>query len=176
MIFNLYELTNDFKLEVLPNYELDNSIKKRLNIIENQITAEFIKKQEGKIGIKNLGNELRYNSVLKKEFNDCKDNRLIVKLTENRRSFIKVFIDNWVENNDKEIYFLIFEDAFGNSSNIVDNSFIRINEIVEELSCFNKYFRKTTLGPIVKFIEMKDFENYYLIDNIGYTSLQLKSK
>lgn len=175
MIFNLYELTSEFKIEPFPNNELDNSIINRLNIIENQITSEFIKKQNGKLGIKNLGNELRYNTVLKKEFN-CKDNKLIVKLTENRRSFIKIFIDNWVEYNDKEIFFLIFEDTFGNSSNIVDNSFIRIIEIAEELSCFNNYFRKTSHGPTVKFIEMKGFDKYHLIDNIGYTSLQLNSK
>jgi hypothetical protein len=173
MRYNIYNLTEDFNIVKGLSNDLDDSIKDRLDIIQNQITLEYLKKQEGKLGIKNLGNEIRFNKILKNEFNILKDNKIIVKMTENRRSFIKVFIDNWINNNTSEIYYFILEDGFGNTSNIVDGSFIRINEIKEELLSFYNYFQKITFGPKISFIEVKEFNKYHLIDNEGYTRIQL---
>ena len=174
MKYNLYSLLDDFSIANISVDALDTSIKERLLIIEKEIILEFLKKQKGKLGIRNLGNELRYNKILKEQFNYKNNDKLIIKLTENRRAFIKVFIDNWIDNNNnKEIYFFILEGEFGIASNMVDNSFIRINEIREELSNFNNYFKKTTFGPKIKFIEVKGFEKYNLIDNEGYTQIQL---
>ena len=172
MKFNIYKLTDDFKIDQLLEEELDLQIEKRLTIIENEITNEYIRKQEGKLGIKNLGNEIRYNQVLKNQFNTLINNQTIIKMTENRRSFIKVFLDNWITHNSSEIYFFILENTFGSESNIVDASFIRINEINDELSKFNSYFKKTTSGPNVYFIEFKGFSRYHIIDNEGFTLLQ----
>ena len=147
MNYNTYELSDNFEIKPLFNSDLDSEIIKRLTTIENEIIKEYKKKQKGKLGIKNLGNEIRYNSTLKEVFNTLINNKIIVKMTENRRSFIKVFLNNWFSHNNSEIYYLILESSFGNESRMVDSSFIRINEIREELKEFNFYFRKTTIGP-----------------------------
>ena len=172
MKYNLYNLTDDF--DIVPNdlNKLDVSINDRIKIIQDQIVQEYLKKQEGKIGIKNLGNEIRYNKTLQNEFNSLKNNKIIVKMTENRRSFIKVFIDNWIQYNTSEIYYFILESEFGCSSNIVDKSFIRINEIKEELTKFHDFFHKTTFGPKISFIEIKGLDNYHFIDNDGFILIQ----
>jgi hypothetical protein len=174
MKINLFNLKNDFTINRLNESDLDNKIYERLLIIENQILKEFLLKQEGKVGIKNLGNEIRYNKVLKSEFSNLKDNQLIIKLTENRRSFIKVFLDNWIENKHSELYFLILEGEFGRNSNIVDKTFISINEVQDELSTFIKYFKPNNLVPSIFFVEFKGFENYNLINMSGYTSIHIK--
>ena len=175
MNYNLYLLKDNFEVIPKNDFDLNSEIKRSLDIIDKEIVSEFLKKQEGKIGIKNLGNEIRYNKSLKAEFKSLKKDKIIIKITENRRSFIKIFIDNWIDYNEKEIYYFILESTFGVSSKIVDGSFIRINDIKEELSRFHNYFSQSTIGPKVYFIEMKGFKNYIVIDNNGYTRLQQKN-
>lgn len=172
MNYNIYQLLDDFEINPVLNSDLNSEIKVRLRTIEKEIVKEFLKKQEGKLGIKNLGNEIRYNSILKKEFNNSINKKVIVKMTENRRSFIKVFLSNWFVHDNSEIYYLILESSFGNDSRIVDSSFIRINEIREELKEFNSFFRKTTIGPKIYFIELKGLSDHHIIDNEGYSILQ----
>jgi hypothetical protein len=173
MKFNTYELLDSFQITQIENSELKKEIEKRFKTIEQEIILEYLKKQEGKLGIKNLGNEIRYNSILKSEFKTTKNNKVIIKMTENRRSFIKVFLDNWIYHNNKDIYYFILEKTFGNDSKIVDNSFISINEVKEELLKFYSYFKKTNIGPKVYFIELKGFNDYNVIDNEGYSFLQI---
>lgn len=172
MNYNIYQLSDDFEIKPVLNSDLDTEIEQRLSTIEKEIVKEYLKKQEGKLGIKNLGNEIRYNAILKKEFNNSINNKVIVKMTENRRSFIKVFLSNWFIYDNSEIYYFILESSFGNESRIVDSSFIRINEIREELKEFYSFFRKTTMGPKVFFIEIKGLSDYHIIDNEGYSLLQ----
>lgn len=174
MKINIYKLTEDFDLVGLSNNKLDSQIFERLGIIENEITGEYLKKQLGKLGIKTLGNEIRYNPILKAQFNSLENNKTIIKMTENRRSFIKVFLDNWITYNSSEIYYLILENTFGRESNIVDGSFIRIQEIKDELQKFHSYFKKTTSGPGLTFIEVTGFTDYHIIENEGYSYLQKK--
>lgn len=172
MNYNLYNLSDNFEINPILNSDLDSEIKERLKSIEKEIINEYLNKQEGKLGIKNLGNEIRYNSILKKEFNNSINSKVIVKMTENRRSFIKVFLSNWFIHDNSEIYYFILESSFGNESRIVDSSFIRINEIKEELKEFYSFFRKTTMGPKVFFIELKGLSAHHIIDNEGYSVLQ----
>ncbi len=171
----MYMLSDDFQTVQLLRKDFESEITERLTVIEKEITQEYLKKQEGKLGIKNLGNEIRYNSTLKTEFTTLKNNKLIIKMTENRRSFIKVFLDNWIAHNSSELYYFILESSFGNESKIVDGSFIRMNEINEELRKFFSFFKKTTPGPKVHFIEMKGFTKYHIIDNEGFTCIQLNN-
>tara|TARA_R110001632_G_scaffold51236_2_gene127431 strand:- start:3078 stop:3605 length:528 start_codon:yes stop_codon:yes gene_type:complete len=175
MKYNIYTLSNDYKIDQLPSNELNSEIADRLTVIEKEIVMEYLKKQKGKLGIKKLGNEIRYNSILKNEFNTQKNNKIIIKMTENRRAFIKVFLDNWVSHNTSDIYYFILENTFGGESNLVDASFIRKNEINEELTKFFSYFRKTTTGPRVFFIEMKGLSKYHIIENEGFSYLQLNN-
>ena len=172
MYYNLYNLSDNFEINPILNSDLDSEIKERLKFIEKEIIKEYLIKQEGKLGIKNLGNEIRYNSILRKEFNNSKNNKSIVKMTENRRSFIKVFLNNWFIHDNSEIYYFILENSFGNASRIVDSSFIRINEINEELKEFYSFFRKTTIGPKIFFIELKGLSDHHIIDNKGYSFIQ----
>lgn len=162
MYVNLYQLNLSPVFEIIkkdPN-QIPRDISSRLSLIENEIIKEYEIKQEGKIGIRTLGNEIRYNSNLKEEFSRLKNGKTIIKLTENRRSFIKVFLDNWIEHKEDEIFFLILEDHFGITSNLVDSSFIRIEEITDELDVFFRNFEKRNKGPKIYFIEIKGFSGY----------------
>lgn len=177
MKFNCYRLKikgSKVNLEQRLNDEINDEINSRLNTIEIEIVNEYLKKQEGKVGIRNLGNEMRYNEVLKTEFSTERDNDIIFKLTENRRSFFKVFIESWINFKGKNIYFFILESNFGNTSNLVDNSFIRLKEIEEDLQLFFECFEIKGSAPQISIIEMKDFDNYRL-EGIGkYTRLHKK--
>ena len=86
MYYNLYNLSDNFEINPILNSDLDSEIKERLKSIEKEIIKEYLIKQEGKLGIKNLGNEIRYNSILRKEFNNSKNNKLIVKMTDSEVS------------------------------------------------------------------------------------------
>ena len=172
MNYNTYSLSENFEVKPILTSDLDSEVEERLKTIEQEIIKEFLNKQEGRLGIKNLGNEIRYNTTLKEEFNSLKNNKTIIKMTENRRSFIKVFLNNWITHNRSEIYYFILESSFGNESRIVDGSFIRINEIKEELKEFYSFFKKNTVGPKVFFIELKGLSRHHIIDNEGYSILQ----
>ena len=175
MRYNAYIFDlNTSKIQISEG-DLPSHIKDDLNVIETEITSEYIKKQDGKLGIKTLGNEIRYNDVLKSIFSTSKNDNVIIKLTENRRSFIKVFLDNWKKHINNNIYFLILDNEFGNLSNIVDKSFIRISEIEEELEGFFKFFSPKNQSPNIFFIEIKGFDKYNIISQKGYSQLFKKS-
>ena len=121
MNYNIYKLSDKFEINPVLNSNLDSEIKERLSTIEKEIVEEYLKKQKGKLGIKNIGNEIRYNSILKKEFNNLINSKVIIKMTENKRSFIKVFLSNWFYFDNFEIYYFILESSFGNESRIFRN-------------------------------------------------------
>ena len=97
---------------------------------------------------------------------------VIIKTTENRRAFIKNFLENYVQYYNETIYFFVLENNFGCDSNLVDNSFIRVKEIVEELSVFFEYFNPIMEFPTIKIIEMKGFENYFIETINGFSKIQ----
>lgn len=171
MKFNLYRLDAEFNLVNEDQSTLNIDIKKRLETIESEIIDEYLRAQQGKLGIKKLGNEIRYNPVLKEEFNSLKEGKVIFKMTENKRAFIKVFIDNWIDFSKDQIFYFVLENQFGTTSKLVDNSFIRLNDIREELSRFYKHFKPTNSGPQIFIVEMKGFSDYYIVDNEGYSSI-----
>ena len=107
MKYNIYQLSDDFEITPVLNSDLDSEIDNRLRTIEKEIIEEYLKKQDGKLGIKNLGNEMRYNSILKKEFSNSINSKVIIKMTENRRSFINVFLSNWFNYDNSELYYFI---------------------------------------------------------------------
>ena len=141
-------------------------------MLESEIVNEYLKKQVGKIGIKTLGNEMRYNIILKSIFSNVFDGMVIIKTTENRRAFIKNFLENYVQFYNETIYFFVLENDFGCDSNLVDNSFIRVKEIVDELSVFFEYFNPIMDFPKIKIIEMKGFEDYFIETIDGFSRLQ----
>ena len=175
MKFNLYNLNYDKTIiftEIIDSGFENKELILKLNSIEYEIVHEFLKKQNGKIGVKTLGNELRYNSTLKSIFSCVFEGMVIIKTTENRRAFIKNFLENYVQYYNETIYFFVLENNFGCDSNLVDNSFIRVKEIVEELSVFFEYFNPIMEFPTIKIIEMKGFENYFIETINGFSKIQ----
>ena len=68
MKFNLYNLNYDKTIvftDIIDSSFENKELILKLNSIEHVIIHEFLKKQNGKIGVKTLGNELRYNPTLK---------------------------------------------------------------------------------------------------------------
>ena len=175
---NHYEIrySNQFvNLVQIDKSEVDNNIIYLLNKIEKEIILEYLKKQEGKIGIKSLGNEIRFNKVLKSLFSNLKDKNVVIKVTENRRSFIKIFLESYIKYYESNIYFFILDDQFGSESKLVDGSFIRVKELQDELSYFFKHFNPKMNMPTMNLIEMKGFDDFYIVTNDKYSKIQLNS-
>ena len=66
MIYNLYQtLFDQSEVLIKVDNQLNNILKQKLFFIEEEIAKEFLSKQKGRIGIKSLGNEIRYNKLVK---------------------------------------------------------------------------------------------------------------
>ena len=88
MKFNLYNLNYNnttISTEIIDSSFENKELILKLDSIEQEIIHEFLKKQNGKIGVKTLGNELRYNPTLKSIFSIVFEGMVIIKTTENRR-------------------------------------------------------------------------------------------
>ena len=161
MKYNLYTLTKDSSIQKIEPKDLEESIKTKLDKIQIEIVAEYKKKQEGRTGIRSLGNEIRNNKIIKNIFSEENKN-VLIKMTENRRSFIKVFIENVCNQKGENLFFLILERGFGNVSNLVDKSFADISDIKKTLSLFFKYFKSKDNLKNVYFIEITSFNGYHI--------------
>lgn len=174
---NVYRINNDTGQAELDQIELDKGFQELsndLHVIEKEIISEYLSKQKDNIGIKNLGNELRYNMSLKKLFNNRSKEFVIVKLTENRRSFVKILIDAINDFQPKDIFFFILENDFGMNSKLVDSSFIRKDEITEELNKIINFFEPKFELSKLYVIEMKGFKNYrveVIEEGTGYSKI-----
>lgn len=172
MKYNVFHIDLENHSSSTPtNSPIDNNISEALEEIEKEIIREYLMEQDGKIGIRALGNRIRYNEVLKSYFSVPLNKNVIIKVTENRRSFIKIFIDNWIEFNTLDIYFFVLENDFGLDSNLVDNSFIRLKEIEEELSRFFSFFQPKGNRPKIHVIEFKGFSDYLIEKFEGYSKI-----
>ncbi|MAW30808.1 MAG: hypothetical protein CMD15_02745 [Flavobacteriales bacterium] len=159
MKYNLYTLTKDSSIQKIESEDLEESIKIKLEKIQIEIIAEYKRKQEGRIGIRSLGKEIRQNKIIKNIFSK-EDKNVLIKMTENRRSFIKVFIENLYNQNDKSLFYMILQRDFGNKSNLVDKSFADISDIRKNLSLFFKYFNSKNNLTNIFFIEITAFQGY----------------
>ena len=163
MIYNLYQtLFDQSEVLIKVDNQLNNILKQKLFFIEEEIAKEFLSKQKGRIGIKSLGNEIRYNklvkNILKKTY---EEEGVLIKMTENKRSFLNVFFSSLYAHPKKNIYFLIFSRVFGEKSKLVDKSFADITHITNQLRMVSKSFKLTDLKRKIFFIEIEDFSNYY---------------
>jgi len=172
MKYNLYSLNKINKIEKINTEGIDTNISYKIKLIEDSIIAEYLKKQEGMLGIKNLGNEIRLNPKIKSQFNSVDGNCILVKLTENRRSFLKIFCDAVINFSQSKLYFLILERDFGNQSNLVDKSFISISEIKEQLYDFFQHFSIQHRMLQVYFLEFTGFDEYYISNNAEFSKIK----
>jgi hypothetical protein len=94
------------------------------------------------------------------------EGNVIIKMTGNKMSFLKVFVNAINDFSNLNIYFFILDRAFGKSANIVDNTFVKVDEIEKELMILNNNFRTTNENLSLHIIEMVQFDNY-IIENFG---------
>lgn len=174
MIYKLYKLNNFGDVVLYETPILDENIVKSLNIIEEEIISEYLNKQKHRVGISTLGNEIRFNKKLGEHFNVPIANNIIIKMTENRRSFFKVFLDTINDYKYLNIYFFVLERNFGSDSNLVDKSFPCINDVKHNLKLLLNNFKPTT-NLSISVIEMCDFNDYFVQKYEGYTSIILKN-
>ncbi len=173
MEYNLYRLNEYGEILLNESKELSPSIIKSLEIIEEEIILEYFKKQNHKVGIQNLGNEIRFNKKIEEQFNSQVDNNILIKMTENKRSFFKVFFDSIDSYKNLNIYFFILERNFGIDSNLVDKSFPCVSEIKTNLKLLLDNFRPSEKLS-VSIIEMCDFSDYFVQKYEGFSSINKK--
>ena len=171
MKYNIYKLLEGKELSIITKDYLDQNIANKLEIIEEEIIKEYLLKQDGKTGITTLGNEIRFNSILKEIFSAKNEKEIIIKMTENKRSFLKIFIDTWIDFSEYPVYFFILDTTFGTESNLVDNSFIKLKEIKAKLNSFFQHFHPKSLDNEIYFIEFKGFTNYFISEENGFTKI-----
>jgi len=161
MIYNIYEcdFNKEFELKKT-NISLSDNLKSRLKLIEIEIINEFFKKQKGKLGIRTLGNEIRYNKVIQNQFSEIKNNEVLLKMTEHHRSFLYFFSGKLAEFVNTNIYFLILSKQFGKSSQIVDLSFPCKDEITKQITILTSNFNLKNNRRIY-FVEIESFEDYF---------------
>ncbi len=139
-----------------------------LNRIQFEIVNLYTNKQEKEHGIKSLGNEMRYSHELKLLLENKALGVFIVKFTENSRYFLSKFIDVTLNSTEKEIFFLILDNDFGRESKLVDNSFIRMNQVKKDLTSFFNLYQPRINLPEITFIEVTAFSNYFFEDRSGH--------
>lgn len=171
MKYQLYQLNSFGDIVTLPRDSSKVFLDELLLKIENEMISEFKKKQKGKIGITNLGDELRRNKILNEIFECESKNRIIIKLTGNRMSFLKIFINSINDYYNSEIYFFILESDFGKYSNLVDKTFIKIQDISKELKILYNNFELSRPNLSIYFIEMVRFDNHFVENNGKYAFL-----
>jgi hypothetical protein len=139
-----------------------------LNQIQSAIIDLYEKKQNNEAGIKKLGNEIRYSNILNSYFENKDSTFYVIKFTENNRYFLSKFIEVVMSGYSNDIYFFILENDFGKESKLVDNSFIRFNQVKQQLISFFDFFNPKVIIPTVYFIEVKGFSNYFFEERNGY--------
>ena len=158
-----------------PPAEFEN-MNKLLGEIQEEIVRLYEEIQSKNYGVKKLGNEMRYDEKLNNFFENTDLDYLIVKLTENKRYFLKKFIDYCAVNCNKEIFFLILEKSFGKQSKLVDNSFLTIKDVKNELNSFAQNFSPKRKTPKFYFIEVIDFTNYYFSESNDFVYIHKMKK
>lgn len=162
MEFNIYKCDFDSDIHLKKNdKKLSQNLLSRLNQIESEIINEFKKKQKGKVGIKTLGNEIRFNKIIQRQFEVIKNSEVLLKMTEHNRSFMYFFVTKLAEYFTENIYFLILSRKFGNSSQIVDKSFPDIDQIKLNIKELKKNFKSINKNRNVFFIEIQALNNHF---------------
>ena len=156
MSFKTYKLSKNTLLNIKNKEDSINGI---LQNIENSIIEEYLKEQTINFGVNKIGDRIRKNKQLTEIFKNDSNN-FFVKMTENNRSFMKLFIDAVINCENNRIDFIVLEKQFGTSSKIVDQTFITIDKIQEILIVFFDNF---------KFLKDIDIYFHELIKFDGYT-------
>lgn len=170
---NLRVYSFDFinsKIKLNDNYKLPNNIVEQINLFSNEIVKEYQIKQKGRKGIKTLGNEIRYNEVINNKVFITRNNFSLVKITGNRKDFLKDFLDALSINST--VFFLLFDKSFVSQSSIVDKTSTSIENIEYDLNILSKC---ATLNKTFKFyfVELIYLKNYiFTCDQEGFKRIK----
>ncbi len=146
-------------------------LEKELDIIEKEITTMYLLKQENKIGIKSLGNEIRKNKILTSIFYYCDNNITCFKMTENKRAFSHQLIEYLTKSNSENLRIYIIEKDFGLSSKLVDSSFLSIEDANKQLYKLQAIFKPRFSSIQIEFIEMFGFKMYNIWSDGNYSKI-----
>lgn len=178
MIVKIFKFSNSnySQFEQLTNYELPKNLNTQLKIFEQQIIKEYFNKQEGRKGIKTLGNELRYNKIIQEQVFIETESNILVKITGNRKDFLKDFICQIVENRDKKtLFLLIYGENFLKRSSIVDFTSPKLNDLTRDLNLLFSAFPKFDIGFEFYILQVIDLEDvYFVTDDEGFTKINKK--
>ena len=86
-------------------------------------------------------------------------------------SFLKIFINSINEFSKLDVYFFILESDFGKNSNIVDKTFIKVQDISKELKILYNNFKSIRPDLSIYFIEMVSFDKCFIENNGKYAFL-----
>lgn len=169
MKYNLYktqitESSIDFVKSNLNNENLDQLLKK----VQSEIVELYEDKQTKKQGIKSLGNEMRYSEKLNNLLENKSLSAYLIKFTENKRYFLSKFLEITLNVHEKEIFFIILGNEFGKESKLVDNSFIRIEQVKKDLISFFNCYSPRLKMPEITFIEITSFTGCFFENRRGY--------
>lgn len=143
-------MTNQYRLEegiLIPvsHNEIGREIWKKLDLFQERIKSIYLSKQEGKYGIKSLGNEIRRDSAIKNIFDETSGNSLLVKSTRNRSEIEKLHINTMMRCLTEKIdtaYYVMFSPELNAESNIFDGTSIVLDNWRESLKLINRLFHQ----------------------------------
>lgn len=156
---SLYELRGN---EIVSNYNnlIPDEVTSRLSDFNRRIAELYVEKQRGKVGIRSLGNEIRYDEFVGEIFNLT--NPLLVRATRNRSEVLNVHLsslDIAREHDISEIYYVMLSEDLNSSSAIFDKTSITLNDWKENIALLHRNFSQ--LGNVsVYFIEIEQINGY----------------
>lgn len=166
MGFNTYKFSKQ-NLEMIER--TDNLTNQILEKIESNLIKEYLLEQKRNFGVNKIGGRIRKNRELIEIFKN-NSNNYFVKMTENQRSFMKVFIDSVIKCKNNRIDFVVLGKNFGSQSKLVDPSFITINNVNKNLVEFFENFN--FLKEIdIYFHELVKFDGYFLEVHEKYSKI-----
>lgn len=146
-------------------------VSHKIKLFTDEVIREYLKKQNGKKGIKSLGNEIRYNSFINDNIFKSSSDYEIIKITGNKKDFLTDFLKSVDFSNQSPIYFFLFSKAFVRMSSIVDNTSTTIENVENYL---NLLFSKLTPNFNLNFyfLELYKIENYKFTEEYdGYKKI-----
>jgi vacuolar-type H+-ATPase subunit E/Vma4 len=153
------------------NDYLNAELEKELDTIEKEITSMYLTKQENKIGIKSLGNEIRKNKTLTSIFYYCDENITCFKMTENKRAFFHQLIEYLNKSTSERLRIYIIEKEFGLASNLVDSTFLTIDYANKQLNKMQVIFKPRFSNIEIEFIEICGFTNFNVWSDGNYSKI-----
>jgi hypothetical protein len=134
----------------------------KIEQFQERIKVLYKRKQNGRFGIKSLGNEIRMDSEINEIFENT-DNGLIVKSTRNRSEIEKLHVSSVAKCLNKgleDIYYIMLSSDLRQSSQIFDSTSMNIeNWMIAIDGLYYAFESKFKLN--IYFVEIDEFSGCY---------------